>query len=399
MRVAVVGGSIGGLTAALLMRDAGYDVDVYERSTAEQAGYGAGIVVHEATVRYLRERSTGDPDALSVAAPSLRYLDMAGAVAYEQPRPYRTTSWGALYRALLGLFDAGRYHRGHQLVSFAQDDRSVQALFAGGASVEADLLVCADGIASTTRRLLFPAVEPRYAGYVGWRGTAAADALPEAIARCFSAGVTYALLPSQRSHIVAYPIPGGLFNLVWYRNVAAGPELERLMTDRDGTRRAFSVPAGAVREEAIAALRRAARELLPPQFGELVARAPQPFVQLIVDVEGARTVCGRVCLIGDAAFTVRPHTASGTAKAAEDAWMLADALARERDLASALAAWELRQRVLGRRLVARNRELGNRSQVDGTWEPCDVYGLREVGDYVTNDPNGQPQQEASEQQA
>jgi 2,6-dihydroxypyridine 3-monooxygenase len=91
---------------------------------------------------------------------------------------------------------------------------------------------------------------------------------------------------------------------------------------------------------------------------------------------------GRVCTMGDAAFSARPHVAAGTAKAAADAWALRDALDAEGDVSAALAVWERRQLRLGRSVVARSREMGRRSQVEGTMMPGDPawkFGLIEAG--------------------
>ena len=60
-----------------------------------------------------------------------------------------------------------------------------------------------------------------------------------------------------------------------------------------------------------------------PRLAELVAATPEPFLQTIVDIGVSRTVFGRACLLGDAAFVVRPHTAAAAAKAAGDAMSLA----------------------------------------------------------------------------
>jgi 2,6-dihydroxypyridine 3-monooxygenase len=89
-----------------------------------------------------------------------------------------------------------------------------------------------------------------------------------------------------------------------------------------------------------------------------------------------------VCLIGDAAFVARPHAAAGTAKAAADAWSLAEALGSAPDVPSALRAWEPRQLALGRNLLERTRRIGARSQVEGSWRPGDpelIFGLTEPG--------------------
>ncbi len=91
---------------------------------------------------------------------------------------------------------------------------------------------------------------------------------------------------------------------------------------------------------------------------------------------------GRVCLIGDAAFVARPHAAAGTAKAAADAWSLADAIGKNRDVPAALAQWEPGQLALGKQLLERNRRNGRRSQFENTWTPGDpelIFGLRAPG--------------------
>jgi 2,6-dihydroxypyridine 3-monooxygenase len=377
--VAVIGGSIGGLTAAALLRDLGCDVHVYERSQLELAGLGAGIVVQEATVRYLVERLGTPVDEVSVGAETLRYLGADGSVTFERPSPYRFTGWNTIYRALFAALGADRYHLGHALVGFDQDHDGVSVRFANGAEVRVDMLVGVDGVASTLRRRLLPEIVPAYSGYVGWRGTVTESDLSADTFAVLRGCITYGL--SDHSHIVAYQIPNRagsvdegerLANFVWYRNVPEGPELDELMTDRDGLPRPLSLHPGIVQERYVAAMRRTAEEVLAPALAEMVVRTPQPFVQTIVDVESPRMAFGRVVLMGDAAFTARPHAAAGTAKAAENAWALSDALvATGGDVATALAAWEPGQRALGAQLVARARDIGDRSQKHGTWVPGD----------------------------
>jgi len=103
----------------------------------------------------------------------------------------------------------------------------------------------------------------------------------------------------------------------------------------------------------------------------------------VFDIDVPRMRHGRICLVGDAAFAVRPHAAAGTAKAAADGWELAAQIAaRPGDLDAALAAWERRQLALGRALLQRNREIGDASQRHGTFRPGDpalIFGLRGPG--------------------
>jgi 2-polyprenyl-6-methoxyphenol hydroxylase-like FAD-dependent oxidoreductase len=96
-------------------------------------------------------------------------------------------------------------------------------------------------------------------------------------------------------------------------------------------------------------------------MGAVVAATPQPFLQTIVDVVPTRTVFGRVCLLGDAAFVVRPHTAGATAKAARDATTLARALKRAgRNVDAGLRGFQEMQIEFGRGLVDYGVALGRR---------------------------------------
>src|SRR3712207_9574180 len=90
-----------------------------------------------------------------------------------------------------------------------------------------------------------------------------------------------------------------------------------------------------VRDEHRAEFRATAREQLPPPLAEVAAKSQAPFLQVMVDVEVPRMAFGRVALVGDAAFAVRPHAAAATAKGAEDVWALAAALVRSGEIGRA----------------------------------------------------------------
>jgi 2,6-dihydroxypyridine 3-monooxygenase len=305
-------------------------------------------------------------------------------------RRHHFTGYNTLYGALLDAFGRQRYHLGHEAVGIAQHDGRVELAFADGRTATADLLVAADGISSFARRTLLPDVEPRYGGYVAWRGVVDERDLSAATLAALDDALTYYAPPGM--HALTYPIPHydgavergkRLVNLVWYRNVPDGEPLADLLTDRTGRRRDVSLPPGAVREEHLAELRAAAIDL-PPAFAEVVARSPEPFLQVMIDVEVPRMAFGRACLVGDAAFTVRPHAAAATAKGADDVWALAGALARsDGDVEAALRAWEPGRLELGRSLLRRNRDLGEGAQFRGDWVPGDpalTFGLRAPGD-------------------
>jgi 2,6-dihydroxypyridine 3-monooxygenase len=391
LRVAVSGGSLAGLTTALLLRDLGHEVDIFERSRDDLTGHGAGIVAHEVTLRYFVERAPIALDELTVPVGRYRLLDGAGRLLHEEPVAYRFVSWGTLYRALLALYGRGRYHPGRALAAFAAERDGVRLHFADGCEARCDLLVLAEGVQSTGRRRLFPGVEPRYAGYVAWRGTVAErDLPPHALARLDGA-ITYTLIP--HSHILVYPIPGvdgrverghRRWNFVWYRNAAPGTVFEELMTDCEGYLHPVTLRPGRVQERFVRELKETAAACLPAEVAAVVAATAQPFIQAVMDLESPRMALGRVCILGDAAFAARPHAAAGTAKACENAWMLAEALERfGEDLAGALEAWSRHQCALGASLVARARSIGDGSQFRCDWRAGDPglrFGLYEPGD-------------------
>lgn len=384
-RAAVIGGSLGGLTAANLLRDDGWDVVVYEKSAVPLDGRGAGIVVHASTVRYLLDRMGVDIDTISCASTVLRYLDPDGTIVHEEPSTYRFTAWNTLYQNLLAGIGE-RHVLGHALCGLdtGGDEGSVELRFANGIVAHADLVVAADGFDSTVRRRLFGTVDATYSGYVGWRGLVVESDLTTDTFDLLADAITYSVIPS--SHIVAYPIPNvdgsvrpgeRLVNYVWYRNVAAGAELEELMTGTDGNLRGASLHPGAVQARFIDEMKHAA-EQLAPVMTEVVQRTPEPFLQVIQDIETPTMATARVALLGDGAFSARPHAAAGTAKAAEDGWKLIAALRAHDTIPDALRHWETSQLELGRQLVARARDLGERSQFRNTWTPGDpglAFGL------------------------
>ena len=107
--VSVVGGSIGGLTAALVLGDAGCDVRVFERSPAALTARGAGIAVLDSTLKYLVERGGLHAEDVCSSTNWIRFLHRDGSVRHEQPHRYRFSSWNTIYRSLLGIFGTGRY--------------------------------------------------------------------------------------------------------------------------------------------------------------------------------------------------------------------------------------------------------------------------------------------------
>jgi 2-polyprenyl-6-methoxyphenol hydroxylase-like FAD-dependent oxidoreductase len=366
LRIAVAGGSIGGLCTALALRGAGFDVQVYERVSGPMETRGAGIVVQGELIDLLR---THGADALPTTHCTVRrYLSFEGGEGQVQRAPQAFTSWEAIYRTLIAAFPCDRYHRGAALTDFGNGEGTVQAHIDGHGVVEADLLVAADGAQSPTRRRFLPDLASTYAGYVAWRGTLdEADAPPDLV-RFFGDTFTFSEARST-GHILVYFIPGAggdtnpgkrRLNWVWYVGIGEA-DLPHILIDRDGGQHHASLPFGSTPERAIRDLRDLAQREVHPMPAALVAATPQPYLQTILDVVPTRTVFGRVCLLGDAAFVVRPHTAGATAKAARDATTLAQALKRAgRNVDAGLSSFEETQIEFGQKMVDYGVALGRR---------------------------------------
>lgn len=390
VRIAIAGGSIGGLTAGCLLRDAGHDVTVFERSSEELQQRGAGIGFLEASSRYLVQRAGVDIDKISITTELIRYLGRDGEVVHEQAHAYRFSSWTTVYRELLSAFNSERYRLDHEMTDWSPMEGGVRVDFAHGASIDADLLICADGVGSRSRTKLQPEATAAYAGYVAWRGMIHERDLPSALAQKLTEAITYHVLAN--SHILVYPIPGPdgsvaagdrLINVVWYRNYPEGLDLDDLLTDKDGVLRQISVPPGKMSTHHVEEARAFAQARLPKDIAQVFLSIEAPFVQVIYDITVERMAFGRVCLLGDAAFVARPHAAAGTAKAAEDGWVLAASLDEADTVEQALSIWQSRQLTLGQSVVERTRLIGRRSQVDNTWIPGDpafLHGLYGPGE-------------------
>ena len=114
-RVAIAGGSLGGLTTGLVLRDPGLDVTVFERSPAELQERGAGIGLLPDTYRYLVERAGVPLDEISTRTTHIRYLVRDGDVVHDDAHVYRFSSWNTVYRRLLGCFGRDRYRLGAEV--------------------------------------------------------------------------------------------------------------------------------------------------------------------------------------------------------------------------------------------------------------------------------------------
>jgi 2-polyprenyl-6-methoxyphenol hydroxylase-like FAD-dependent oxidoreductase len=359
----IIGGSMSGLLAALMLTRRGWQVDVFERVAGELAGRGAGIVAQPELIA----RLTGlglDVSDLGVSIARRQILNDEGRVIVTGTRPQVLTAWERVYRMLRDAFPADRYHRGCELQSFEQRESHVAARLNNANAVKADVLIGADGLRSTVRQQCLPAVAPVYAGYVAWRALVPESVLPPAIHRDVFDALTFCLPP--REQFLGYPVAGPdndlrpgrrRYNIVWYRPADGVRELPRLLTDESGVTHTISIPPPLIRRDAIAEMREAAERLLAPQLRAIVRLIDEPLLQPIYDLASPRLCFGRVAIIGDAAFVARPHVGAGVSKAADDAAALAGAL-EAGDVEEALLRFETGRLPENNRIIERARHLG-----------------------------------------
>lgn len=349
--VAIVGGGIGGLAAALSLLRAGFDVHVYEQ-VRELREVGAGLAMSPNASRLLYGLGLQQAMETAGVAPlawrQRRWQDgqtlLLAPLGSVTPPPFGTPLYTSHRADILGMLAAAipaeRLHLGHKLTALADDGDKVTLTFDNGATVVASAAIGADGIHSAVRRALYGDEHPRFTGCVAWRGLVPADK------------VAHLDLPNEGQlwmgpgkHFVHYPVSAGRFvNFV-------------CLVDRDGwTKESWTEP-GDVRDVL------AAYQGWHPQVTSLIGAVNEIFVWGLFDREPlARWSTGRVTLLGDACHPMLPFLAQGAAQAIEDGCVLAACLtAGAGDMAAALARYERLRRPRSSKiqLIARGNKTRN----------------------------------------
>ena len=371
MKFVIVGGSIGGLAAALLLRRRGADVQVIEKSSEAFKSRGSGISVQPPLVRYLQQYGLVEIDQLAVPMHALGHIDDRGRIVAKTRSRVVATSWGHLYRQLMAHLPETAASFGRRVISFDADANGVTVHLDDGEELRCDVLLGADGYQSTVRRQLLPQIAPVFAGYIAWRGILRADEISEAHHGLFE-GMFSLFRPTDHGYFLGFFVPGADGSLAvgerrltwaWLRNTTRA-EHRQLTLDRFGRQLEVSMYEGGLLPSARQGLLDEAERRLPEVLVDLVRRTREPYFQGIVDAFAPRTVFGRALLLGDAACIVRPQTGSGALKAFHDAATLADALAGHGwDLTAALPGWERSQLAYANELVEAGREAAANSHL------------------------------------
>lgn len=363
-KIAIIGGSMAGLFAAIGLRAKGFEVNVYERAGGALANRGAGIATHHELYDAVRAAGVDLRDEMGVRSRGRIMLNAEGQEIHRHELEQVMTSWGLIYRFLRAQLEDSEYHLDHDLVGLRQNKGKVTARFANGKELESDWLIAADGARSTVRSLVAPEIVPQYVGYFGWRGLIEEAQIPDAVLQQISERITFGMAPT--GHWLGYLVAGPndelevgkrWYNWGWYQTANADAMRDHL-TDATGHHHANGIPHDLIREELVNAMRKRARDHLAPQIQAVITATAKPFLQGMIDFGCQRLIYDRVAIIGDAAFTARPHVGLGVSKAAEDASTLASALAAN-DQDSALRSWQAERVKYGAAILQWGRDLGS----------------------------------------
>ncbi len=338
--IAVIGGGIGGLSAALQLLKAGLDVHVYEQAP-RITEIGAGLQISPNASRLLHRLGLKSAmDAVGVrprAVHQRRWQDgktlqrapLGPEVEAQFGAPYYHFHRADLANLLAAAMPPERLHVSHKLVGLEQRSERAIARFENGASAKADLLIGADGIHSRVRSIAFGPEKPRFTGCVAWRGLVPAERIAH-----LDIEVASHNWMGPGGHCVHYWVSGGRFmNVVCA--VEHGDWTAESWTDRG---------------EVADVLRR--YEGWHPTIRGLIAAFPETFIWALHDrAELPRWTDARVALLGDACHPMLPMMAQGAAQSIEDGAALAALLkAMPDDIPAALKRYEMLRKPRATRL-------------------------------------------------
>jgi salicylate hydroxylase len=345
-RIVVVGGGIGGLFAANALIAHGLEVSVYEQAPA-LGEVGAGVYITPNSVRHLERVGLGpavEKWGARVGPKSHYYRHDGAPIAPVQVTD--ASGWKAafgMHRAdlvdfLAAALPAGVVHCGHRAIGFEETGGAARVRFANGASVQADVIVAADGIHSELRPHVFPPSTPVFHGTISYRGLVSRERLPDwPMDR-------WEMWAGPSKHFLVFPVRHGeMVNYVGF--VPADQEMRESWSaagDPDVLRREF--------------------EGWDPRIGTVLAQVDKTFRWALYDREPLPTWSkGRLTLLGDAAHPMLPHLGQGANQSIEDGMALATILSEVDNPAvpAALLAYERlrRERVAQVQLGARQHGL------------------------------------------
>ena len=380
LNVGIVGGSIAGCSAAILMTRAGHDVSVFERSTGRLQGRGGGIATPMATFRSLIDEDIIDDSFPYTIADEMPFVgrvspdDQFGRAAWSLPIDLACFHWGTLWENLRKRVPDRDYMSGTHITDAKMQDAQTVSLQSNDGSIHGfDLVLFADGYNSIGRSQQFPDTELSYRGYVLWRGLLPESSIDDG--RPLGTTLPRLSYPDLSGHMVIYFVPGHdgsinegerLFNWAAYIPVA-NEELLEFMIDREGVSRTGSLPPGSIRREEERRLKQLMTDNLPRYYAEIVSKTKHTYAQLIYTADLPAYARDRICLIGDAGIVVQPFTGSGIFKGFNNAKDLINALEEHQSVEDSLAKWSNAETEGSKRILA----LGQQMEQAFIWNPLD----------------------------
>ncbi|HWL48225.1 MAG TPA: FAD-dependent monooxygenase [Sphingomonadaceae bacterium] len=332
LRIGIIGGGIGGLTAALALLRQGFDVSVYEQAPELQE-VGAGLQISPNGVRVLAslgiERELmeicfepqGKEIRLWNTGESWKLFDLGAESVARFGFPYITAHRNDLHQVLLKAVLAVKpdaVHLNHHFVSVERNDDKVTVAFADQPSATADVVIGADGVHSSLREQLFGSGPAQFTGIVAWRGVIPMELLPAELVRPL--GVNWV---GPGGHVIHYPMRRG--ELMNFTSVVERRDWQVESWSAAGTNAEYHADYPGWHADVHAYI-----EAIPRPFKwALIARPPMQ-----------RWVEGHVALLGDACHPALPFLAQGAVMALEDACILARAFTEFDTIAEALDRYQ-----------------------------------------------------------
>lgn len=359
-KVAIIGGGIGGLTAAVAMKKMGIEVAVYERA-AVLGEVGAGLQLGPNAVKVINALGLEDKLMSFAAEPStmcsikwddatLRSREPLSAISQQKyGARYLAAHRADLHDMLKEALDPSQLHLGKTVIDCSQNDSGAVATFADGTQVEADVLIGADGIHSVIRSKLFCEAPARFTNQTCWRAMIPMSEVPTKIGPNGSVDLAhgeYSGWIGPTGHVICYPIRSGeVFNMFIGR------------VSDEWVDETWTTPS--TNEELIAAFAGWNEALLA-----MFSKAGDCYKWGIRDRDPLDTyVKGRIALLGDAAHPMMPTLAQGAAQSIEDGFTIARTLRDSSgDAFTGLAAYDTERvkRAGGVQLQAREQFQRNR---------------------------------------
>lgn len=379
MKVAIIGGSLSGCMAAILVGRAGHHVTVYERSKSGLVGRGGGLTTSRKVLEEMKSLDLLDANFPASAFRELKLMKRTASAPYLGINPLskaidmHCVHWGGLWSNLVKRVPSTDYQRGRILTHARKSGTKVRLDFADGLTDVADLVLFCDGYNSLGRRLLFPDCAPAYRGYIVWRGVLSDDQVSDHRPLLDHPRYSFA---SMKGSFVSFVVPSdsgsttpGERTINWAAYLPVPEDqLDHYLRDAKGDRRDGTVPAGAVRKELDRQLKDLMAQQLPAYYADILAKSSDTQLQQIYTATLPAYGKDRMALIGDAGMVVQPMTGSGLFKGFSNARDLAEALAETSDVDTALAKWSERQT----RVAHQMRDLGNQMEEAFIWNTIDL---------------------------